>query len=197
MADAQRRRGRKNAIVGQFATRTIDMLESPAYRVLSRAAHQVLSRLEIEHAHHGGRENGRLPCPYDHFVEYGLHRHAIAPAIRELCALGFVEVTRHGAGGNADQRRAALYRLTHRHVDGSPGDGTHEWRKITTIEEADRLVEQARLNVNRRSVDLGKKQKASAGKRHAPVTETITGNGHSPVTETITTGPSVGNRHYL
>jgi hypothetical protein len=41
--------------------RLIEMLRSPAYRALSRAAHQVLARIEIELADHGGMDNGKLP----------------------------------------------------------------------------------------------------------------------------------------
>jgi hypothetical protein len=52
---------RRNKISGQFASRLIEMLESPAYRALSQAAHRALSRIEIEFAHHGGTENGKLP----------------------------------------------------------------------------------------------------------------------------------------
>jgi hypothetical protein len=54
----------KNKIAGQFSARTIEMMESPAYRALSIHAHRILSRLEIEHAYHGGNENGRLPVTY-------------------------------------------------------------------------------------------------------------------------------------
>src|SRR6202161_2298900 len=104
-----RKPGRKNAIAGQFAARPIAMLESPAYRVLSRAAHQVLSRLEIEHAHHGGCDNGKLPCTYCDFGEYGLHEHVIAAAIREVVALGLVEVVQRGCGGNSEFRKPSLY----------------------------------------------------------------------------------------
>jgi DNA-binding transcriptional MocR family regulator len=50
-----------------------------------------LARLEIEMAHHGGNDNGRLPVTYDHFVEYGVRRHSIKPTLRELEALGFIE----------------------------------------------------------------------------------------------------------
>ena len=88
---------RKNRIAGQFAPRTIDMLESPAFQVLSLAGHRVLARIEIELAHHGGNDNGRLPVTFDHFAEYGMDRHAIAPALREVCALGFIEITEQGA----------------------------------------------------------------------------------------------------
>jgi hypothetical protein len=37
------------------------MLGSPAYRVLRLTAHRIIARLEIELAHHGGTDNGRLP----------------------------------------------------------------------------------------------------------------------------------------
>jgi hypothetical protein len=70
---------RRNRIEGQFAPRLREMLESPAYRVMSQAAHRVLSRLEIELAHHAGNDNGNLPCTFADFEEYGIHRHAIAP----------------------------------------------------------------------------------------------------------------------
>jgi hypothetical protein len=35
---------RRNRISGQFAARRIEMLESPAYRVLSRSGHMVIWR---------------------------------------------------------------------------------------------------------------------------------------------------------
>jgi hypothetical protein len=172
MAKASRR---KNAISAQFSTRTIPMLECPAYRVLSLAAHRVLSRLEVEHAHHGGKDNGALICTYDQFVSYGLHRHAIGPALRELEALGFIETMRKGCALNGDLRQSSLYRLTHRHLPGESGDGTHEYLAIETIAEAEGIAESARKNSNFRISALAKarakKQNASDGKRHSPVTE--------------------------
>jgi len=140
-----RKPGRKNAIAGQFAARPIAMLEAPAYRVLSRAAHLVLSRLEIEHAHHGGKDNGKLPCTYQHFQEFGVHERMIAPAVRELVALGLVEITRRGCGGNAEFRQPNLYRLTYRPAHDASGDGTHEYQAIPTIDRADEIAKQARL----------------------------------------------------
>ncbi len=142
---------KRNSISAQFAPRLIEMLESPAYRVLSRGAHQVLARIEIEHGHHGGRENGSLPVTYDQFAAYGLHPKSIAPAIRELVTLGFIEITQRGCAGNADFRRPAHYRLTYRHVEGQPGDGTHEWRQIDTMEQAEELAKRARESVDPRA----------------------------------------------
>jgi hypothetical protein len=118
------------------------MLESPAYRALSRSAHRVLSPLEIELAHHGGNDNGRLPTTYDHFVEYGIDRESIAPAIREVVALGFVEVTEQGRAGNAEHRRPNLFRLTFRSTDKA--NATDDWQKIETREEANLLASAAR-----------------------------------------------------
>lgn len=104
-------RQRRNRISGQFAAQLVEMLESPAYRVLSLSAHRVLDRIQIEFAHHGGTENGRLPVTYDQFCEYGLHRHAIGPAIRELVALGFIEMTERGRHGNGEFRTPNRFRL--------------------------------------------------------------------------------------
>jgi hypothetical protein len=108
------RRQRHSKIEGAFSVRRIEMLESPAYRMLSLSAHRVLARLEIEHANHGGNDNGNLPVTYEHFEEYALDRHAIAPAVRECVALGFVVITRPGRAGNAEFRIPTLYRLTYR-----------------------------------------------------------------------------------
>ncbi len=44
---------RRNSISGQFTARLIEMLESPAYRVLSRSAHMAIARVEIELARVG------------------------------------------------------------------------------------------------------------------------------------------------
>src|SRR5262249_37500536 len=96
---------RFNRISGQFAPRLVEMLKSPAYCVLSLSARRVLDRIEIEFRHHGGKENGRLPVTFNDFTRYGIDRHSVAPAIRELEALGFIEVTEHGRGGNAEWRQ--------------------------------------------------------------------------------------------
>jgi hypothetical protein len=134
----------KGQISGQFAGRLVAMLESPAYRSLSLAAHRVISRVEIELAHHGGKDNGRLPVTYDNFQEYGIDRHAIAPAIREAVALGFLEITEAGRAGNAEWRTPNLFRITYRPAKGVPGDGSHEWRRIESKDAAVSMGKAAR-----------------------------------------------------
>jgi hypothetical protein len=132
------------------------MLESPAFRALSRAAHQVLARIEVEHAHHGGADNGELPVTYNQLVEYGLHRHAIAPAIRELVALGFIQITAKGCAGNERYRRPNLFRLTYRPAKNATiDDSTNEWRSIKSIAQAETLAQQARREVDPRVHELG------------------------------------------
>lgn len=173
---------RRNSIGGQFAPRLIEMLESPAYRALSLSARRVIDRVEIELAHHGGGDNGKLPVTYDHFHEYGIHRHAIGPAIREAVALGFLEVTQAGRAGNAEHRSPNLFRLTYRpakDVYGTGNDGcSSEWRKIETLEGAEGLANAARQNISQ----CRKTPRFDDGNRHR--------KRKSPVTETITTGLS-------
>jgi hypothetical protein len=102
---------------------------------MSRAAHMVLARIEIEHMHHGGKENGHLPATYEDFVRYGIHRHAIAPAIRELQMLGFIEIIARGRAGNREFRSPNRYRLTYCPAKGEPamarknGGGSNHWNR--------------------------------------------------------------------
>jgi hypothetical protein len=139
---------RKNRIAGQFSARTIAMIESPAFQVLSLAGHRVLARIEIEHAHHGGNDNGRLSITFDDFAGYGMDRHAIAPALREVCALGFVEITEQGRAGNAEWRRPNKFRLTYRHAGRA--NPTDEWNRIKTVEEAAMIAQRARVSHHRK-----------------------------------------------
>lgn len=140
------------------------MQESPAYRALSLSGHRVLARLEIELGRHGGSDNGKLPTTFDDFEEYGIHRHAIAPAIREAVVLGFVEITQQGRAGNAEWRQSNEFRLTYRPTELL--DPTDDWRKIETIEAAEMLARAARQASEK---PRQKKQKSSGGKRQKSV----------------------------
>jgi hypothetical protein len=133
---------RVNRINGQFDARLIDMLESPAYRVASLSCRMIMDRIAIEYAHHGGKENGKLPVTYNQFVEYGLHRHAIGPGIREGEALGLFFVTERGRANAGEFRSPNLFRLPYRACGSNPP--TTEWSKIGTMEEAKLLAKAAR-----------------------------------------------------
>jgi hypothetical protein len=148
------------------------MLESPAYRVLSSSGQMVISRIEIELAHHGGNDNGRLPVTTDDFVKYGMHRTSVAPAIREAVALGFLQITVHGRGGNAEHRVSNQFMLTF--ANGRDVTPTHDWRRIKTLDEAKRIARAARAEKDPRAVAHGKicwqkrKQNQKAGTENSP-----------------------------
>jgi hypothetical protein len=140
---------RRNGMGEQFDARVISMLESPAYRVASLSCRRLIDRIAIEHAHHGGKENGRLPVTYEQFMEYGIDRHAIAPAIREGEALGFIQVTQRGRPSAGEHRWPNLFRLTY--VYDKSSSPTHEWRKIKNLEQAELIARAARrASVKRR-----------------------------------------------
>jgi hypothetical protein len=136
----------------QWAWQSIEMLTSPAWCALSLSGRRVLDRLEIELARHGGEANGQLPVTYDDFVKYGIHRHSVALAIREVEALGFAKITRKGRAGNAEWRRPHLFEMLYKHtrgVSGIPVDPSDDWRKIRTREDAERLADVARKPVRK------------------------------------------------
>jgi hypothetical protein len=177
----------------QWSWRTIAMLESPAFCALSLTARRILDRLEIEIAHHGGHGNGKLAVTYAALEDYRIDRHAIAPALRELVALGFLEITEEGRAGNREYRRPAKYRLTYRPTGRARE--TNEWQHIvTTIEGAERLARAARKPV---AAPRHQKQKTSGGKRRVSVGKTphwrpgIFGGG------TPHYGLGGGNPHYF
>ena len=140
------------------------LLDSPAFRAISHAARQAFWRLVVrEHGRHGGKENGRLVCTRRDLEAWGVPKNLAARAIRELVAVKLVEITRAGAAGNADQRRAATYRLTcFAAVDREGNDGSHDYERIETDEEAIALVETACNLVSKRDAANGRKGAAAA-----------------------------------
>jgi hypothetical protein len=125
------------------------MLESPAWRVLSLSARRVLDRIAIELRHHGGYEENGLCVTHTDFQQYGIHHHAIAPAIREAVALGFLRIARQGRGGNSEFRRSTLYRLTY--VNTNDNEPTHEWKRIKSLDEAQAKAGEARIGQRRKT----------------------------------------------
>lgn len=137
---------RRNTITGQWAARQIEMLESPAYRVLSLSAHRVLSRIEVELAHHGGNDNGKLPITFNDFVEYGVRRSSVGPSLIELETLGFIKITQKGKKAKAaEYRQPNQFLLTTRPELDGVGPTHCKWRRFRTVEEAEEAVETALL----------------------------------------------------
>jgi hypothetical protein len=135
---------RQNPITGQWSARPIEMQRSYAWRVLSRAAHQCLSRIEIELANHGGNDIDELPVTFDDFEEYGVHRTAICPAVEELEALGFIDITQRGVAARAaDNRRPNKFRLLTRPWE-KKGGPPPRWNRFKTWKEAEVTADEAR-----------------------------------------------------
>jgi hypothetical protein len=104
---------RRNIVAQHFSSRPVELLTSPAFRVLSRAAHLALCRIEIELRQHGGHANGKLIVTTQQFVEYGIHRRMVPAALRELAALGVICITARGRGGNAKHRQPNRFLLNY------------------------------------------------------------------------------------
>jgi len=147
-------RRRNNITAKQWFWRSREMLESPAWRTLSLSGRRALDRITLELMSHAGNDNGRLPVRYEDFVGYGIDRHAVAPALREIEALGFIEVTQRGRASAGKYRWPNYFRLTDR--DSGNADPTNDWRRIKSIEEAQAIARPARKD----------KRKAKRSKRH-------------------------------
>jgi hypothetical protein len=161
------RKTRNGSIPGAFVPRRLDMLVSPAHQELSLSARRVLDRIEIEHMQHGGKENGKLIVTYDQFESLGIHRHSIAPAIRELSFLGFIEVTQKGRPNAGEYRWPNLFRLTY--ITNRTLPATDEWATIKTTDQASTIAKAARASNAR-----GKPKRARKEKK-APVLVAVNG----------------------
>jgi hypothetical protein len=184
---------RRNRINEQFSARTAEMLNSPAYRVMSLSGHRVISRIELELCKHGGNDNGNLPVTKEDFMAYGIHHNAVAPATREAEALGFIRVKR-GRGGNADHRKPSMLFLTYVYGRNNRNlEPPHDWKKIKTVEEAEEIARKGRNAKDEWAVRLADQRLRKTKNRYRkpvlkPVPESGTENAQSPVPETGTTG---------
>ena len=90
---------------------TRELLESEAWRTMSRAAMLVVFRLMLEHMAHAGTENGNLVVTYGDFVKFGVHREALPRAIAEAAARGLIIVTERGRASTGPDRWPSRYAL--------------------------------------------------------------------------------------
>lgn len=127
---------------GQWLSLPREMLESPAFMALSMPGLRCIMRLVIEHLAHGGAENGKLKVTHAQFVEYGVGHNSVKPALVEVEALGFVELTFQGGRSYGGTRMPSRYRLTFPNSRNMPQ--THEWSAIKTLAEARSRIARAR-----------------------------------------------------
>jgi hypothetical protein len=179
---------RSNQIAGAFIARPRQLVDSPVMAVLSQAAFRALNRIESEHMAHGGAENGKLPVTYAQFEDAGLHSNAIAPALRELEALGIIETTRKGYGGAATMRAPSTYRLTYVsawNAGRADGTGSHDYLKFSTVADAEAAAKKARSEINGKVAARAKNYSA-----------TLTFRRNSPSVRAKTQFPALENRGY-
>jgi hypothetical protein len=136
----------KTNIDAQFLRLPLAVLNSAALRILNIREVRVLRRLEIEHVEKRGKRNGELIVTFTDFEAYGVDRPQIFPSLRVLQALGLIEQTHQGRGGNREFRSPHLWRITYLEtLEGSKRKpATHDWLKITTLSQAKAIAEQHR-----------------------------------------------------
>jgi len=162
----------KNIVAQCFSSRPIELLTSPAYCVLTRTEHLVLSRIEIELRRHAGHANGNLIVTKEQFTEYigSNYPKGIAPAVRTLEALGIIKAI-HGRGGNADHRCPNRFLLNYLcgAVDAHE-QITNAWNKIQTVKQAKQIAQIARNARNLNKVNYGRRiaKRRNQGAKHTP-----------------------------
>jgi hypothetical protein len=190
---------KRNSVAQYFVSRPVELSASPAFRVLSRAAHLALARIELELRHHAGNGNGKLIVTTLQFVEYGIERRAIPPALRELEALGIVVITQRGRGGNAEHRQPNRFLLNYMcgAVDAHE-QITNDWKGFKTMEEAENVAAAARKAKNPNKVSYGQRTAreniSQVRKTYLkPSTENVPETRKSSGTKNVPTGPGTEN----
>lgn len=139
---AKRKRGR-TPINEQFIAHRISMRESIAWRALPDEARRILDRLEVEHAHQAGAENGMLVQTYTQFHAAGIRRSSISQAIRQCETLGFLKAQKFGYATSNGLKPASRYCLTYVNGWGQSPAPTDDWKKIVTLEQAEAALKRA------------------------------------------------------
>jgi hypothetical protein len=187
---------KRNSVAQYFASRPVELIAGPAMRVLSRAAHLVLLRIELELRSHAGHGNGRLIVTKEQFVEFGIHQDAIAPALREMSALGIIVVTVPGRAGNAEHRQPNKFLLNYMcgAIDAQE-QITNTWKRFKTVEEAEEVASAARKAKDQCKLAYGRRtaQKQNISQTWKPCPkpdmETMSETAKFSDMETMSTGP--------
>lgn len=175
---------RRSTLAENWVSYCRSLIESPTLRVLSRAATLAMHRIELEHIQHGAAANGQLQVTRPQFEDWGVHRDAVARALREFQALGLVEVTEKGRAGVGGHGEATHFRLTYVNSKSRepPAD---EWRRIDRIEEAERIAKEVRAGgLSQHHRDLGRRGGHVTRERHFSVTEPVADSVTKTMAET-------------
>jgi hypothetical protein len=103
---------RDRLVAGHFTPVPSSLFASTAWEALSHTAMRIFGFMSGADADvHSG--DGRVGFSYDNFAARGIHRHAVAPALRELEEAGIICRVWKGHGGEkATASSVSFYRLT-------------------------------------------------------------------------------------
>ena len=137
---------RRNQINEQFSARLISMLESPAYRALSRASRLVISRIEVELARHGGNDNGRLPARPTSSSSSGCTVVRSPPPYGKPRRLDLSASPNAGVVGTRNTEAPNKFFLTFAYGRTSRQEPpTHDWRRIESLKRPSKYYGQHAL----------------------------------------------------
>ena len=111
------------------------LLNSVAWRSRSIPLVHILERLELEQLAHAGTSNGQLFVSFEQFVEYGISRKSIKPAIQLGTDLGLLSRTALAPARSHTIRPAQGYRLNY--LPGLNAKApTDEWARVSEVAAA-------------------------------------------------------------
>ncbi|WP_322592915.1 hypothetical protein [Acidovorax sp.] len=114
-----------------------EVFESHAWQCLSSGGRDAYLALLLQK---GSTNNGDLSLPITVARRYGIKSEAtLAKALRELCSVGLLAISRRGGSTKEGHRQVNLYRFTDYDVYENPSKhidackATNEWKLITTL----------------------------------------------------------------
>ena len=105
--------------------------------------------------------NGDLSLPLTRAKQCDIRHHiTLVRSLRALCAVGLVALARKGGSTKGGQRLPNLYRMTDRDCYDIPKlhlealSATNDWKRITTVEQGQQLIQAAEDSVKKESAKL-------------------------------------------
>jgi hypothetical protein len=152
---------------GLFIFYEVELVESAAFRCLSRDEFMVLCRIYVEHINNNRTENGLLSVTYANFKHWGIRQGNIRTALIGLRILGFIKM-QDGRGGKGHSH-PNTYTLTF--LGDQEGMRTNDWKAIR-LPDGESLA--AFRIVMRKRIDEAVEIKAARRNRHRKPTQTKT-----------------------
>ena len=180
--DSRAGRRRRNSIAGKFIAIEVEVMQSTPWRALTLTARRVLDRVCLELRDNGGYQDSPkhkgLCVTYQDFDDYGIDRHAIGPALREVVELGFLEIVQLGRAGNAEWRRPSRFHLTF--INSQDIEPLHSWKRHRhkSLQEVKAIAAKARSG---KTFSSGGKHTEVGGETPTETDSVFSGGNHTTV----------------